>query len=173
MAGGIWDYAINVSHGRSKYNLDKQLLADFPMERAHNRPDAPFYFSFSPDFAACMDQQGNVETLEVGPVSRNRLQQMMIRFLKGNFRKLRLTWGKEEGRRQHIVLLQDNGRFLMAWLQEEKRTVEYHVADVRTYLDVEGKKYPKDTFQGRVTPAYLIHDGVTSVRNALELLWPT
>ena len=58
----------------------------------------------------------------------------------------------------------------MAWIREEKRTVDYHVADVWTYMDVEGKKYPKDAFQGKVTPAYLIHNGVTPLRNALELL---
>ena len=170
MAEGIWDYAVNVSYGRSKYNLDKQLLADFPMERAHNRPDAPFYFFLYPESAACVDEQGSVETLEIDQSERGKLQQMLIRFLKGGFSRLRLTWGREAGRRRHIVLLQENGRFLMAWLQEEKQSVEYHVADTRTYMDVEGKKYPKDTFQGRVTPAYLIHYGVMPLRNALELL---
>ncbi len=170
MEGGIWDYAVNVSYGRSRYNLDKQLLADFPVERAHNRPDAPFYFFMYPVSAACVDQEGRVEKLEVGPADGRRLQEMLVRFLKGGFRKLRLTWGREAGRRRHIVLLQEGGRFLLAWLQEEKQTVEYHVADTGTYMDVEGKRYPKDTFQGRIIPAYLIHDGVTLLRNALELL---
>ena len=170
MAGGLWDYAVNVTHGRTKYNLDKQLLADFPMERANNRSDAAFYFPTHPDSAACVDEQGTIETLEVSALNRDRLQQMMIRFLDGAFAKLRLTWGKTADRRRHIILLHDSGRFLMVWLMEDKRTAEYHVADVYTYMDVEGKKYPKDTFQGRVTPAYLIHDGVTPLRNALELL---
>ncbi|MDE6518094.1 MAG: hypothetical protein K2L18_09655, partial [Acetatifactor sp.] len=124
MAGGIWDYAINVSHGRSKYNLDKQLLADFPMERAHNRPDASFYFFLYPESAAWVDEQGSVETLEIDQPERGRLQQMMTGFLKGGFRKMRLTFGREAGRRRHIVLLQDGGRFLLAWLLEEKQTVE-------------------------------------------------
>ena len=170
MAGGIWDYAINVFYGRSKYHLDKQLLGGFPMERAHNRPDAPFYFSFYPASAACTADQGSVEMMEIGTANKSKLQQILLRFLKGDFSKLRLTWGTEAERRKHIVLLQDGGRFLMAWVQEEKRTVRYHVADVATYINIEGKKYPKDTFQGRVTPAYLIHDGVTPFRNALELL---
>lgn len=170
MAGGIWDYAINVSNGRSKYNLDKQLLADFPMERAHNRPDAPFYFLMYPESAARVDERGSVEKLEVDQARRGRLQQMMIGFLEGGFCKMRLTFGGEAGRRKHIVLLQERGRFLMAWLEEEKRTVQYHVADTGIYMDVEGRKYPKDTFQGRTVPAYLVHDGVTPLRNALELL---
>jgi len=170
MAGGIWACAENVSHGRVKYNLDKQLLGDFPMEWAYNRSDAPFYFSLYPDSAALVEETGGVELLTVSERERPRLQGMLSRFLKGGFQKLRLTWGKHSGTRSHIVLLQDGGRFLMAWIQEKKRSVEYHVADHWAYLRVEGKKYPKDTFQGRVTPAYLIHDGVTPLRNAMELL---
>ncbi len=38
--------------------------------------------------------------------------------------------------------------------------MEYHAADRWAYMRVEGKKYTKDTFQGRVSPAYLLHDGV-------------
>ena len=169
MAGGIWGYAENVDHGRVKYNLDKQLLADFPLERAHNRPDAPFYFSLHPDSASLSDGQSVVEALEIRDGNRLLLQQMLDRFFREGLPKLRMTWGKEPGRRRHIVLLQENGRFLMAWVQEEKKMVRFHAADQRTYMDVEGKKYPKDTFQGRVTPAYLLHNRVL-LRNALDLL---
>jgi len=168
--GGIWNYAVNVTHGRHKYNLDKQMLGGFPPEWAHNRADAPFYFSLYPDSAACVDKDGGVEALKIGDSGRPRLQKMLARFLREDCPKLRLTWGKEAGRRRHIVLLQDGGRFLMAWLREEKKTAEYHVADVGTYMDVEGKKYPKDTFRGRTTPAYLIHGGITPLRTALEPL---
>lgn len=141
------------------------------MEWAHNRPDAPFYFSFRPDSAAWVDAQGTAEKLAVGDnaINRSRLQQILTRFLQKDFLKLRMTWGKEPGRRRHIVLLQEEGRFLMAWLQESKRTAKFHVADPWTYMDVEGKKYPKDTFRGKVTAAYLIH-GLIPLRNALDLL---
>ena len=58
----------------------------------------------------------------------------------------------------------------MAWIQEEKRSERYHVAQIWDYMDVEGKKYPKDTFQGRTVPAYLIHEDEIVLRNALDLL---
>ena len=57
----------------------------------------------------------------------------------------------------------------MAWIREDKKTAEFHVADRWTYMDVEGKKYPKDSFLGSVTPAYLIHS-LPALRNALDLL---
>ncbi len=169
LAGGLWSYAVNVGHGRVKYNLDKQLLGGFPMERAHNREDAPFYFYEYPSSAARVDDGGNVETLVVTEGNRPKVQKLLADFLLGGGQKLRLTWGKTAGKRWHIVLRQDSGRFLLAWVREDKKTAEFHAADKWTYMDVEGKKYPKDTFLGKVTPAYLIHD-LPVLRNALDLL---
>lgn len=169
MAGRIWDRAAYVDHGRVKYNLDKQFLGGFPMERAHNRPDAPFYFYEYPNSAARVNADGSAAALEVTEGNRPRLQQLLAEFLAGEGQRLRLTWKKSVGTRWHIVLTRDGGRFLMAWIREDKKTVEFHAADKWTYMDVEGKKYPKDTFLGKVTPAYLIHD-LPALRNALDLL---
>ena len=169
MAVRIWSYAVNVDHGRVKYNLDKQLLGGFPMERAHNRPDARFYFYEHPSSAARVDDGGSVETLAVTEGNRPKVQKLLADFLLGGGQKLRLTWGKTAGERRHIVLRQDSGRFLLAWVREDKKTAEFHAADKWTYMDVEGKKYPKDTFLGKVTPSYLIHD-LPALRNALDLL---
>jgi len=169
MAGGIWDHAVNVDHGRVKYNLDKQLLGGFPAERACNRPDALFYFYFYPDTAVRVDDAGEAETLEVTEGNRPRVQRLLADFLAGGGQTLRLTWGKAAEKRRHIVLRRDGGRFLMAWVREDQETVRFHVADKWTYMDVEGKKYPKDAFLGKVTPAYLIHD-LPALRNALDLL---
>ena len=169
MAGRIWDHAAYVDHGRTKYNLDKQFLGGFPMERARNRPDAPFYFYVYPNSVVRADADGSAAVLEVTEGNRPRMQQHLAEFLAGEGQRLRLTWRKSPGTRQHIVLTRDGGRFLMAWIREDKKTVEFHVADKWTYMDVEGKKYPKDTFLGKVTPAYLIHD-LPAMRNALDLL---
>ncbi|MCI8399771.1 MAG: J domain-containing protein [Oscillibacter sp.] len=168
---GLWEYAINVTHGRTKYNLEKQLLGDFPPERARNALDAPFFFAIHPDTAAIVEAAGTIDRLTIGPLEKDRLQQLLTRFLtRPQYTKLRMTWGTQSNQRRHIVLLQDGGRFLMAWIVEDQQQVRFHVADTFTYMDVEGKKYPKDTFQGRVTPAYLIHKTPSDLRNALEML---
>lgn len=169
-AGGIWHHAVSVTHGRHKYNLDKQLLGGFSEEQARNNGDARFYFYTYPNAAAWVDSGGTVETLVVGEQNREKLQQVMVGFLGGSWPRLRLTWGSEPEKRQHIVLLHEAGSFLLAWVDETKRRVEFHVADRYTYMDVEGRKYPKATFQGRTVGAYLVHDGAKALRNALELL---
>lgn len=92
-----------------------------------------------------------------------------VKFMAGGGHALRFTWGRTRGMRRHIVLRRDGERFLMAWIREDKKTVEFHVADRWVYMDVDGKKYPKDSFLGSVTPAYLIHD-LSGPRNALDLL---
>lgn len=38
-------------------------------------------------------------------------------------------------------------------------------------MDVEGKKYPKDTFTGRITLVYLIHVDAKKIRNCLDLIF--
>ena len=169
-AAGIWDHAVNVTHGRPKYNMDKQLLGGFSEEHARNNEDARFYFYAYPDTAVWTDGAGSAETLAVGELTRDKLQQTLLRSMDGAYPKLRLTWGGEPGERRHIVLLHEDGRFLLVWLDERSRTVQFHVADTSAYMDVEGKKYPKATFQGRVVGAYLVHDGAAALRNALELL---
>lgn len=169
MAGRIWDHAVNVDHGRVKYNLDKQLLGEFPAERARNRSDAPFYFRDYPHFAVRTDAEGNVDALEVTEGNRLKVQTLLADFLMGSGQKLRLTWGREVGKRRHIVLTQDGGRFLMAWIREDQQTAEFHTADRGTYMDAEGRQYPKAIFLGEVAPAYLVHD-LPALRNALDLL---
>ncbi len=168
-AGNIWSYAVFINHGRHKYNLDKRLLGGFPLEWSYNRPTAKFYLSDYPDLAVWTDGKGQREALELNTFNRDRLQQALAGFMGGGCAKLCLTWGREPGRQRHIAMVQDQGRFLLAWLLDEKQQAQFHVADVPTYLDVEGKKYPKDTFRNRVTPAYLIHSGM-QLRGALEQL---
>ena len=60
---------------------------------------------------------------------------------------------------------------MMVCLRDDTKQAEYYVADVGTYMDVKGKKYPKDTFMGRITPAYLIHSDAEMIRNCLDLIF--
>ena len=167
---GIWDWAENVTHGRRKYNVDKQLLGGFAPESAQNSQDARFYFYTYPDTAVWMTSEGKEETLAVGELDRDRLQHVMVQFLGGAWPQLRLTWDSGVDNPRHIVLLHEEGRFMLAWIDEAKRQVAFHVADTYTYMDVEGKKYPRAVLQGRTVGAYLVHDGAKVLRNALELL---
>ncbi len=153
-------------HGRHKYNLDKLLLGGFPLERCHNRLGDKFYLACYPEEIACLDAAGAVECLPIGNINRDRVQAALVNAVQGRLTALYLRWS--EGR--HVALWQEEGRFLLVYLDDQSRRAAFHVADKRTYMDVEGKKYPKDTFRGRTTPAYLIHRDPIALRVALEQL---
>ena len=168
--GGVWDYAESVNHGRHGYNLDKRLLGAFPMERSYNRAVANFYFSLAPSAISCTDKEGVTETLNLNSSNRYRLQQALIRMMQGDLARLQMTWGATADQQRHVVILQDQGAFLLAYLSDRHRQARFHVANVQAYMNVEGKKYPKAAFHGRTAPAYLIHSDVISLRCALEEL---
>jgi hypothetical protein len=165
-AGRIWSYAAAMCHGRHKYNLDKLLLGGFPLERCHNRLGDKFYLACYPEEIACLDAAGEAEHLPIGNINRDRVQAALVNAVQGRLTALCLRWS--EGR--YVVLRQEEGRFLLLYLDDQRRRAVFHVADKRTYMDVEGKKYPKGVFQGRVTPAYLIHHDAIALRTALEQL---
>lgn len=72
--------------------------------------------------------------------------------------------------RSHIILRREDERYTLLCLQDMAERAQYHVADRGVYMDVEGKKYPKESFMGRSMPAYLIHRAPVVLRNLLDLL---
>ena len=110
-------------------------------------PGAPFYFSSYPSSAVRTDEAGRLETLHLTNASRPELHRVGLAYLREN--QAQMPPDGEEIPVNHLLkqlppaegLLQDGGRFLMAWMQEAKRTVEFHVADCWTYMDVSGTWY--------------------------------
>lgn len=170
-AGHMWTHAVNVVHGRHKYLLDKRLLGGFPAERACSRLAARLYLSAYPSrIVSVYSDDNRRECLPVGNRNRDRLQHAFSRLLSGELNSLQLTWATDSLPQLHIVLLHEQGRFLLALLSDQAQEAQFHVADKAVYMDVEGKKYPKATFRNRTIAAYLIHDSAKTLRSALELL---
>lgn len=178
-ADGEMLWATPVFRNRHKYNLFKQQLGAFSAERAHNAAAARFTLSQYPAALESVDCEGARTVQSIDPSRRELVQQELTRFMCGRLQKLRLTWeiktaDAPEGSSSyftHLVLLQDNGRYMMAYLRDDKKRAEYYVANPQSYMNVEGKKYPKDTFLGRTTPAYLIHSDLMKIRNCMDLMF--
>jgi len=135
---------------------------------------------------------GERRTAEITSNQKFMLQKAVLQFFHGELAQLRIGWDnsvdgyrdyfapnyfqyyleKREGKpiQTHIVLRRDNDHYMLLCLQDFCEAAEYYVADKGTYMDVEGKKYPKDTFQGKTMPAYLIHKEPLALRNCLDLL---
>ncbi len=99
----------------------------------------------------------------------------LMEFMQNKLRRLRLSWraanDKEPYFPFHIVLLQEAGRYMMAYLCDDRQTAQYYVADRTTYVNMKGKNYSKDAFMGNTVPAYLIHKDACSIRNCLDLIF--
>lgn len=168
-----------VGNGRGleqqRYRAAKQKLGGFPAEQAQNYILAKFVIFRYPEQVEKETNDGNRSVIEIGSGNTDEAKLALVEFMQNKLRRLRLTWNPQsEGQTWypfHIVLLQEDQRYMMVCLRDDVQQAEYYVADTAAYMDVEGKKYPKDTFMGRVTPAYLIHPDATKIRNCLDLIF--
>lgn len=200
--GCVWKMAWNgvfIQSRREKYNLAKQELGDFPLERAWNAPGQPVRLDQSPEELnkhplelELRTKDGAVDTVSVNGIKRAVFSESVKRFFQGSIVWLRLSWdvspdsykehfapqffsellARRMGKpmRSHIILRQEDGRYTMLCLQDLAERAEYYVADKGAYMKVEGKKYPREDFMGKAMPAYLIHRDPVALRNRLDLL---
>lgn len=121
-SGWLWACRVNRSNGWHKLLMAQQKLGGFPPNRGRNHlTKKGFVFSRYPIELAKETLEGEKEQIEIRGGSNGRASEALLEFMAGKLAYLRLTWMfkvPESGRR-HLVLLQDHGRFLMAWLQDD------------------------------------------------------
>ena len=158
-----WTQAINVSHGRNKYNIDKQLLGNFPVEWAHNNLSDKIYLDIYPSSFTLTNLQKETETIEIKTSNRFKLQNAFQKFLKGEAQEFCLNWSSF-----NLVLLQEDRRYMLVFLQNE--TSRFCVANKESYLQTNEEHSKTELFCGKITPSYLLHTDIAAFRNSLELL---
>ncbi|MDE5825701.1 MAG: hypothetical protein K2H91_13590, partial [Lachnospiraceae bacterium] len=171
----LWAVGNSGSLERQRYRVAKQKLGGFPAEQVQNYILAKFVIFRYPEQIETEASDGKSIVVGIGSQNTDEVKLALVEFMQNKLRRLRLSWNPQsEGQMWypfHIVLLQEDKRYMMVCLRDDIQQAEYYVADVGTYMDVEGKKYPKDTFMGRVTPAYLIHSDAKKIRNCLDLIF--
>ncbi len=192
--GGVY-----IQDRRVKYNLAKQELGRFPLERACNSVKQPVRLDQEPEVLnrhplelERRTQAGAVDIIQVNGIKKALFSETVKRFFQGDVVWLRLSWdvSSDEYRKHfapqffenilarrvgkpmqsHIVLRRDGERYTLLCMQDLAERAEYYVADKRAYMDVEGRKYQKESFMGKTMPAYLIHRDPVPIRNRLDLL---
>ena len=171
----FWSVTVHLNNGSHRYRIAKQKLGGFPEEEERNYILARFVLSRYPEKIGMETCEGIRRMCPIDNRSRSMVTMALVEFMQNKLQRLCLSWGPQtEGQPWypfHIVLLQDNGRYMMAYLRDDIQRAEYYVADVRSYMSVEGKKYPKDTFLGSTVPAYLVHQDAKRIRNCLDLIF--
>lgn len=169
----MWSPQVYRFETKLRYHLAKRLYGGYPAEQAQNQIADRFYIPCLPVRMAKTDLDGNSTGEREVLKDKAGVQTALYECLKGQLRKLSLTWQyetPEEKSYRHIVILQDEGNYRMIYLDDGTQTVEHLVSDVREYMDADEKKYRKETFLGEKVPGYLVHTDVRRIRDYLDLL---
>ncbi len=164
-AGGwLWDSHTNRQDGRHKLLMARQKAGGMPPRRSHERMEAKYVFSRYPVEIEKETLAGEAERREIRSGDYGLAAAALLEFMSGKLTRLRLTWAfkASEPVRRHMVLLHDQGRFLMAWLQDDRER-----ADV---CRAESSKAEEERFLGGLVPGTLIHQDLWTIRNCVDLL---
>lgn len=159
----LWSSHTNRHNGRFKTRMAMQKLAKIPARYEETYILDKFVFSQYPVCVERVSLSGERAFIQIKPGSSDLAVGALMQFFRKKLARLRLSWelngqnGKNGKKcQQHIILLQDNGQFMMAWLRDDKEQAVFYTSDA-----------PR-IFFGRVYPACLVHQNLGRIRNCLD-----
>lgn len=168
----LWACHPSLQNGQHKLIMAQQKLGGVSSHRGRNRLEVKFVMNQYPVEMESVDLNGEQTLTEIRSGSYGQTTSALSLFMKERFAKLRLSWEFKSAEggvfRRHMVLLQDSGRFMMLWLQDDKERAEYYI--VETGADTEVEKQGEVTFLGRTVPAHVVHHELLRIRNCVDLL---
>ena len=162
----LWACHPNLQNGHHKLLMAQQKLGGVSPHRGRNRLEAKFVMNKYPAEIESLDLEGKRRLTAIRSGSYGQANDALCLFMRGRLAKLRLSWefNPAEGGtfRRHMVLLQDNGRFVLLWLQDDRERAEYYTS--------EAKEQGMVTFLGRTVPAQAVHRELKRIRNCADLI---
>ena len=179
-SGGAWLWAghVNRSNGQHKLYMARQKLGGFPPHRGRNHTTKTgFVFGRYPVELVRETLEGETERVELRSGSYGRASAALLEFMNGKLARLRLTWvskAPEQGRK-HLVLVQDKGRFLLAWLEDGRERAFFCAperAGKETFLErLRGFcRWLLSLVNPHIKKEKLLHPDVIRIRNCVDLL---
>ena len=161
--GWKWSCDVNRQDARHKLFMAQQKMGSVPPQRARN--DfllAKFVFSRYPVQLERVDLAGERTLIDIRPGGYGQAAVELVQFMQQKLSRLRLTWtfkpSEGEPYQRHLVLMQDNGRYILLWLQDDKKRADIYASDAPV------------TFLGHIFPACLVHRDLLRIRNCVDLL---
>ena len=179
-ASMMWAPQIYRFETRQRYRLALRQFGGYPPEQARNQLPVRFYIPQLPFSVSYADLEGQETEEKTGEKDKALAQKVLADYLAGRLARLSLVWRCEmpdgEGgsiwRERRLCLIRDRDEHMMYYQDDRTEGMEYLVADVKEYLEAEGKKYRKTIFRGRTVPGYLVHGDLLRIRDSLDLLIP-
>ena len=162
----LWACHPNLQNAHHKLLMVQQKLGGVSPHRGRNRLEAQFVMNRYPVEIESLDLDGKQTLTGVRSGSYGQANTALSLFMRGRLAKLRLSWEFKSAEggvfRRHMVLLQDNGRFMMLWLQDDRERAEYYTAET--------KEQESAVFLGRTVPAQAVHRELLRIRNCVDLI---
>lgn len=177
---GMWAPQIYRFETRQRYRLALRQFGGYPAEQARNQLLDRFYIPQLPVSLIYVDAEGQETEKSPGEKDKAMVQGILADYMAGRLARLTLAWqyetvnGEGESSRHNrcLCLIQDQGAHMLVYQDDRTEGVEYLVADVKEYMEAEGRKYRKAIFHGRTVPGYLVHMDLLRIRDSLDLLIP-
>ncbi len=158
----LWSSFTKRQNGSFKKRMAMQKLAKIPVSRAGTRVSAKFVFSRQPVLVESVSLAGERFLTSLRPGNYDLAAAALAQFFGRKLAKVRLSWDLEAQKggpaQRHIVLLQEDGRFMMAWLRDDREQAGF-------YTSAE-----PGMFMGRMYPASPVHRDLDRIRNCLDLM---
>ena len=158
----LWSSHTSLQNSQFKKRMAMQKLAKIPAGHDDGYILSKFVFSQHPVWVESVSLSGERTLTRLGPGSYDLAVAALARFFQQKLARLRLSWeskGQKGGaEKRHIILLQDGGQFMMAWLQDDRERAVFYASDA-----------PR-VFSGRMYPACLVHQDLNRIRNCLDLI---
>ena len=158
----LWSSHTSLQNGQFKKHMAMQKLAKIPASRIGDHILSKFVFSRYPARIESISLSGERNLTELGRGNHDLAVAALAQFFQKKLARLRMSWedkGQDGGTDQrHIVLLQDGGRFMMAWLEDGRERADFYALDAPSI------------FLGRMYPAGLVHRNPKRIRNCLDLI---
>ena len=162
----LWACHPSLQNAHHKLLMVQQKLGGVPPRRGRNRLEAKFVMNKYPVELESLNLDGEQTLTEIRSGCYGQAADALALFMRRRLAKLRLSWefklAKGDVFRRHMVLLQDNGRFMMLWLQDDKERAEYYAS--------EAKEQGTAIFLGQTVPAQAVHQELPRIRNCVDLI---
>ena len=162
----LWACHPSLQNAHHKLLMAQQKLGGVPPRRGRNRLEASFVMKRYPIEIESQDLEGQQTLTGIRSGSYGQAATALSLFMKERLARLRLSWefknAEGDAFRRHMVLLRDDGRFMMLWLQDDKERAEYYTA--------EAKEQGTAIFLGRMVPAQAVHHELLRIRNCVDLI---
>ena len=160
--GWLWSCDVSRHDPKHKVLMMQQKLGGVPQTRGRNYQLSKFVLSRPASELEAVDLGGARTVTALKGGTYGLAAAGLVEFMAGKLERLRLSWSfpAPEGGTElrHLVLLQDQGKYMMFWLQDGTRQALAYGADEPRW------------FMGRALPGCLVHEDSRRIRNGIDLL---